>query len=286
MRKYFASLLLSIFLASAASAQSNPISYRDGDEFRGFIRSVQTEHALVSRQNDEVIEGPRVLLQTRKYSPDGRRCETIAYQKDGSQRYKDIYIYNDAGKLAEKDTFNEQDVLTRKQVNSFDEGGRLIEETAFNTDGTLQQRKVFIYSSAKDRLLEIVTYDGNGMVIRRDVNSYDYQNRKSTWHTEEPDGTRSEQTFDLNAPEPRLQEYISYNAGGAVARTHVSSNDYPVHRIEGTDYNADGAIVRKESQNREFDSQRNITKITWLRWNKERETFEPFAITYNIISYY
>lgn len=283
MSKYFAALLLSLLPASLASAQSNSISLRDGDEFRGPVRTVRTEMTRLSRQNGEDVEGPRVLVRVKTYSPDGRRGELIAYKPDGSQQYRDVYIYNDAGKLAEKDTYNETDTLTRKQVNSFDETGRLTAEIAYNGDETLQQRKLLIWSDSKDRILEIDTYDGAGTLIRRDVNHY--ENNKSIWLTDEPGGKRSKQTFDLNGA-PRLQEYVAYDDNGSVARKTEFSKESPVQHVEGTDYNADGSVRRKTSQTRERDSYHNVTKITDLVWDKETEAFEPRVITYNTISYY
>lgn len=286
MRKLFAALIVSLFIAPLTFAQSKRILYRDGDEFRGALKSVRVEVTTFSRQNGERVEGLRLLKQLKNYSADGRRCESITYQPDGGQFRRDVLVYNGAGKLAEKYIYDETDALLLKQVNSFDEDGRLTAETDFNGDETLRQKKVLIYSGAKDRILEIDTYDEKGVLFRKDINGYDYASNKSIWYTEKLDGTRDKQTFDLNSPEPRLEESIVYHANGSVARKEMSSKTSPVQRIEGENYDGDGALIGKTSVAREFDSHKNAIKVTLLMWNEKRGASEPLTVTYNTISYY
>lgn len=287
MRKYFATLMLCALLASSAAAQSDSrLLYRDGDEFRGPVRSVRTEVVKVSLRDGKIVEeGPRVLTQVKKYSADGRRCETIKYDGGGSQLYRDVHVYNEVGKLAEKESYDAADSLLRKQVNSFDEHGLVTLETLYAGDGALTQKRFLIYSAAKDRLLEIVTYDGAGEMIRREVNSQDAPPGKVVWHIEEAGGRRSEQTFDLNRVEPRLEEAVAYRADGTVASRDVTSSEEPAQRFDETRYNEDGSVATKTIQRREYDSHRNVKRVNHLRWNQERGAFEPDAVLHNIISY-
>jgi hypothetical protein len=287
MRKYFAPLMLCVLLASSAVAQSDRrLLDRDGDEFRGPVRSVRTEVAMVSRTaGAAAAEGPRRLLRVRTYSADGRRCETVSYGDDGRQASRTVDVYNEAGRLAEKETYDADDALVLRQVNSFDEGGRLTSETLSAGDGTLKQKRFLIYSAAKDRLLEIVTYDARGVLTRREVNSDDPQNQTSVWHIEEADGRRSEQTFDLGQPEPRLAEAVAYGAGGSVETLHTSSDEEPVRRLDDTSYNADGSVMEKTSQQVEYDSYKNVKRVNQVRWNKKSGALEPFAVLYNVITY-
>jgi len=44
--------------------------------------------------------------------------------------------------------------------------------------------------------------------------------------------------------------------------------------------------VAKLTENREYDAQKNVIKITRMRFIKETGTSEPVTITYNTISYY
>jgi hypothetical protein len=285
MNKYFSALLLSFLFATLAYSQTGTVVSRDGDDFRGLIRSIKSEAVVIAVQNGEYIEGPRRLTQTRTYSADGRECETIAYRPDGSLDKREVQIYNAMGKLVEWNSYNAEGILVRRRLNSFDEGGRIDVETTLNGDGTLQQRKVLIWSSAKDKLLGIDTYDGAGLLIRRDISRYDNQNKKLIWFTEELGQKRSKQTFDLNA-EPTLQEYVGYNDNGSAANTHVASNSAPVQQIEKTTYDKDGAVLSKFTENHEYDSHKNRIKISYLKLNKDNGAPEPLYIVYNTISYY
>ncbi|MBA2731645.1 MAG: hypothetical protein H0U54_02005 [Acidobacteria bacterium] len=286
MSKHFFALIFSFLFASLTYSQTSTVLIRDGDDFRGSIRSIKSETVVVSRQNGEYIESQRVLTHIRNYSSDGRECETITYAPDGSQQKREVQVYNEMGKLVEWNSYDADGLLVRRKLNSFDEGGRITQETTLNGDGTVQQRKVLIWSSTKDKILEIDTYDGEGLQIRKDVSRYDNRNKKLIWLTEEPSQKRSKQTFDLNSSEPRLQEYVGYNANGSAASTHVSSNTAPVQQIEKTNYNEDGSVQIKLTEHREFDSHQNRIKVSHLKLNKDSGVLEPLYITYNTISYY
>jgi hypothetical protein len=288
MNKHFAALILGLLLTSVAVSQTSTVLIRDGDDFRGPVHSVRTEVVLVSKYNGEYIEGQRLLSQVKTYSSDGRQCETLFYKQDGNQYKKDIFIYNEMGKWSEWDSYDANGLLVSRKINSFDEEGRITVEVTLNGDGTLQQRKVLVWSSTKNRILEIDTYNGEGEQIRKDVSQYDYRNKKLTWLSEEPGSRRSKQTFDLSNDDPRtrLQEYVGYSANGSVASTHTFADNQAAQHIEKADYDANGSVISKMTENREYDSHKNIIKITQMRLNKEAGTSEPISIIYNTISYY
>lgn len=285
MSKHVVVLMLSLFFNSVALAQSRVARYDDGEQFRGPVKSVRVEVVVVSRQGDELIESPRILKYIKNYSPDRRRCEDTYYKLDGSLHSRVVFLYNNAGKLLEKSHYHDNDILNHKQVNTFDNGGRIIAETTYDGDGMVLQKRFLIYSNAKDRLLEIYTYDEKGMLLRKDVNAPDYQNKKSVWLTEYINGDHGKQTFDLKYPEPRLQENIHYFSGGEVSKT-VSSDESPVRRLETGDFNTDGSNIRTVSQTREYDSHKNTTKVTYLKLNKQSGVFEPYNIIHYVITYY
>lgn len=288
MNKYFAVLILSLLFNPSASSQTNPLSVRDDDEFRGPVRSVRTEIVSVSKQNGVYIEGPRLLVQTKNYSSDGRQCETIFYKRDESQAGKDVRIHNEAGKWTEWDRYDANGWLVSKRNNNFDEGGRITEELTVDANGVLQQRKVLIWSSMKDKIDEIDTYNGEGVLIRKDVSHYDYRSRKLIWDTEELGGKIGKQIFDLTNRDPRtrLEESVNYNANGSVAGTNTYTDTPTAQNVEQVAYDAKGSVAAEWKQDREYDSQKNVIKITRMRLIKETGISEPVSIIYNTISYY
>ena len=286
MKKYFAASLLIMFFAALTFPQTNAVLFRDDDEFAGPVHNIRTEVVGVSVQNGEHVEGPRVLVQTRNYSSDGRQCETTFYAPDRSVSKKEVRIYNESGKWVEWNSYDASGSLVFRKLNIFDEGGRIIVEMTLNGDGTVQQRKVIVWSPMKDRMDAIDTYNGEGTLIRKDVSQYDNQNEKLIWVTVEPGGKHSKQTFDLTNDDPRrrIQESVGADSQGVVASTFTDSDTG--QQIDNTIYNATGSVVQKLPVNREYDSRKNVIKETHLRAEKDDETPEPLFVLYNTISYY
>jgi hypothetical protein len=286
MKKHFAALMLNIVLASLTYSQTNAVLIRDDDDFAGPVRSVQTEVGLFSSQNGEYVEAPRLLVQTRNYSSDGRQCETIFYKRDGSISKKEVRIYNEQGKWSEWNSYDANGLLVFRKLNNFDETGRITVEMTLNGDGTIQQRKVLVWSPMRDRIDEIDTYNGLGELLRKDVSRYDYHNRKLIWDTEESNGRHSKQTFDLtnNDVRRRIQESVGSDAKGSVESTFTDSATG--QQINNTVYNSNGGVVEKLPINREYDSHKNVLKETHLKLKNGDEKPEPLFILYNTISYY
>lgn len=286
MKKRFAALAFSILSAVIAFSQTNSVLIRDDDDFAGPVRSVQTEVVEFSRQNGEEVEKPRLLVQTRNYSSDGRQCETIFYKPDGSTLRKEVRLYNERGKWTEWNSFDANGLLVFRKINNFDETGRITVEVTLKGDGTLQQRKVLVWSPLRDRIDEIDTYNGDGDLIRKDVSHRDPLNRKLIWETEDSNGRRGKQTFDLTSGDPRRRIQESSGSDAKGSRTTTFTNSAAGQQVDNTIYNAAGAVVEQLPIKREYDSHKNIIKETHLRLKKGDETPEQLFILYNTISYY
>ncbi|HKC64163.1 MAG TPA: hypothetical protein VKB86_11015 [Pyrinomonadaceae bacterium] len=286
MKRYFAALLLSTLLVSLTFSQTNAVLIRDDDDFAGPVRSVRTEAVSFSRQNDEYVEGSRILVQTRNYSSDGRQFETIFYKPDGSVRQKEVRIYNEQGKWTEWDGYDANGSLLFRKLNNFDQGGRITEEITLNADATIRQRKVLVWSPGRDRITEIDTYNSEGAPVRKDVSHYDYRNKKLIWNTEELGGRQGKQTFDLtgNDPRRRIEESVGSDVKGSVVSTF---NDSAAgQQVNNTIYNSAGEAIEQLPINREYDSHKNVIKETHLVLKKGDEKPQPIFVLYNTISYY
>jgi hypothetical protein len=66
----------------------------------------------------------------------------------------------------------------------------------------------------------------------------------------------------------------------------VSKVNRDITRLEATEYDANGAVIRKTLETREYDSLRNITAVVNYKWNAALEKFEPVARTYHHIEYF
>lgn len=104
MKRVLFALLLAA-LSPSASAQESSVGFRQGDVFRGPVRSVRVEHATFSRVDGRLVEGPRRLLSVSVYAPDGRRREKESYAPDGSVSRRHVYVYDARGNLSRLDAF-------------------------------------------------------------------------------------------------------------------------------------------------------------------------------------
>lgn len=287
MKKLFAASLLSMFLASLMFSQTSTARVRDDDDFAGPVSSIQTEVVTFSRQNGEEVEGPRLRVQSRNYSSDGRQCETIFYKRDGSVDRREVRQYNEQGKWVEWNGYDANGLLVFRKLNNFDETGRITSEVTLNSDGTIRQRKVLVWSPTRSGIDEIDTFNGVGDLIRKDVSHYDYQSQKLIWETlDSSTGRRSKQTFDLtnNDPRRRIQAFDASDGKGSVTSTFSDSSTG--QQVNNKIYDSTGTVIEQLPINREYDSHKNVIKETHLRIGKGEEKPETLFILYNTISYY
>src|SRR5687768_15263379 len=167
MSKALSFFFMSLLLAASAGARQKPLESRKGDSLRGPVESVRTEVADITPKDGRPSEGERRLSQLKKYSPDGKRSETTFYDRDGSVRGRSVLVYDDGGDLIEVSNFDGKGSPLAKRVYV-----RSGDETAiYDGAGRLQQLIVSVWSEKRDRLVEVRKYDGNGALLRSDVNT-------------------------------------------------------------------------------------------------------------------
>jgi hypothetical protein len=282
MNRTLAALGLVLFLAPAAAAQQ-PLAFRVGDAMKGHVRSVRSEQAGFTRQDGVLVEGPRRLVALRSYSRDGRRVETESYMPDGSLRQKDVKLYDDQGNLVEETYYKGDGSLRNRNIYVH----RPDELLTYDGDGTLLKRVVTTWNPTRDRAIEVRTYDGRGELLKRAVNTRDADGR-STWRTYNADGSPADQSTHSRDGGTVSSRESGFTQRGslAVRREAKSEQTADGMRIEATEFNPDGSVRRRTLDVRENDSRGNIIKQTNLSWNEATGEFEPFAVSYHVITYY
>ncbi len=276
---FFAGLLL---MAASADARQKPLEFRVGDSMRGPVESVRTEVADISLKDGQPSEGARRLSQLKKYSPDGKRSETTFYGPGGAARAKSVLVYDDGGNLIESSSFDGKGSLLAKRlyVRNGDEAA------VYDGAGRLQELTVLVWNETRDRLVEIRKYDGNGALLKRDVNTRDADNKKSTWESFGPGGDLKEKTtFDLNYDGPKRQEQTLYHTDGTVAGGRLATSDASTRDLKAVVTDPNGEPLRRTHERREYDSRRNLVKITNYRWDYESGSYVPHRVAYHIITY-
>lgn len=273
-----ASLLLAC-LAVTAAAQQRPLEYRQGDALRGPVKSARIEHADFSRVEGVLVEGPRRLSVVLNYTPDGRRKEYEGYSPDGAVSVRRVFVYDDSGNEVEQSVFDGKGRLQTRVVGRPAAG----EVLTYNGDGSLRERKVT--AKTPDGVEEMV-YDGDGALKERSV--VVREGGVSVMRAYKPDGT--------------LKKSIENGRGGGGLHRSVAQT----YRPDGTVYGrrlaevSDGGGMtdmrvvnegynpgaRKTRETREYDSRKNLSKMTSYVWNEEKGEYEPSSVTYYIITYY
>jgi hypothetical protein len=271
--------LLLAALAAGINAQTKPVEFRQGDAFKGPVKSARIERAAVRRVDGALVEGPRRLVSVSNYAPDGRRQEHESYAADGSVRTRYVHVYDEAGNEVELSVFNGKGDLQMRRVYHPAAG----ETLTYNGDGSLRERRVVILRPDRTQA-ETRLYDGAGALKERSVNVK--EGGLSVWSTYGPDGSlRKEARHSLNYGGPHHTEERTYAADGTV-KLRVADSDAKVSDLRATDEKGDGGPPRQTRQTREYDSRRNLNKLTYYKWNAETGEYEPTSVSYYVITYY
>lgn len=269
--------------ARAGTATQTYLRFRVGDAFKGPVKTVRLERAGFVMRDGARVEGRRVLLAVNRYSPDGRTAERESYAPDGSLRRKTVHRYGNEGQLLEESHYDGGGKLVGRK--SYDHSAD--ERLTFDGEGRLTERRVAVWNARRDKIKEILIYDGAGALVRREVNSVDEAGKKSTWTAYDPEGKVVDQSVhSLNYGGPHRTEQQAYNADGSAGGSRVATSDAAVTRLEAIETNADGTVRRKTSEQREYDAHRNLSRLVNLRWDDAEGAYVPVAVTYYTTTYY
>ena len=279
-------LLVVLAAAQLCFGQEARTTIRVGDAFRGPIKLVRTEVVRVRMEGDKEIEGLRGVIQVVTYSPDGRTKETIQQDPNGTLRRKIVETYFPSGTQESLTIYDGSRNQISKVTYEHDKQGAVALETRHNTDGSVQGQTFVQTERATDGSMVAVNKVSNaGYTIETSINSRPAP-KVSKWSTTKPDGSRHDNIFSIDAAGDHNDEIITYKADGSLTGRRVSRVNHDITRLEATEYDANGAVIRKTLETREYDSLRNITAVVNYKWNAALEKFEPVARTYHHIEYF
>jgi hypothetical protein len=140
MRRLSATLTFTFFLFFSAVAQEK--SDREKADLLGPVRSVRSQ---TIDYKDETLKQSLGIWQT----------ESVTYDEKGNE--------------IERNTSLAQGSMVGKEVRTYDAKANLI-QSILSTDAGVSERRVYAYEGGK--LINIVSYDANGKVDSRQLNSY------------------------------------------------------------------------------------------------------------------
>jgi YD repeat-containing protein len=186
------------------------------------------------------------------------------YDGNGTLISKTDYAYNSAGQPAVETNYSADGSIKEQKTNEWSESGGLVSHTKLMREG-------------------IETSVNSNNFSTRHVRSS--EPKRSVWTTNKPDGSRTENIFEVDASGTHHDQQINYGLDGTVTGRRVSIVDAGITRLEATEYDGAGNITSRTLQTREYDSHHNLNKIVEFRWNAEGQEFEPVFITYHMIVY-
>ena len=280
MKRLLSALFLLPALSTLASARQQAVEFRQGDALRGPVRSARVESATFSRVDGRLVEGPRRLTSFSTYAPDGRGKEQESYAPDGTLHKRYVHVYDDAGNAVEVSVFDRAGNLQTKRVHRPAAG----ETLTYDGAGSLRERRVFVRRPDGTHA-ETLTYDGSDALVERSVNERDGET--SVWSTYRADGSlKRRAVHSLNYGGPHRTETQTYAPDGSVVGRRVSDVDAGASGLRATEERSNGGPPRRTRETREYDSRRNLSKLTAFRWNAETGEYEPFAVSYYTVEYY
>ena len=278
--KFINLTLLSLILATSCIAQQREQRRFGAPSMWGPVRSARLEKVEMIKQGGELIEGPRVLLQTVSYNEDSTRRELTTYNANGSVSARIVEIYDPDGRILETSSFNPRGEPGNRIEYKYEDLKRQIGRTTRRPDGSVAGKLTFTYEGDK-RIEEVVNYDKDGAVISKVTGTLNLTTHQIEAVTQTPNQTVQRQAGFTDIPNGQI--YEEKVNGVAVQRTLTSSAGGRGPEI--TQFNSDGTVQSKYRRQTEFDSHHN-----GIRWVSLQELpggkFQPVTVFYRTIEYY
>lgn len=274
MRKALLAIALTLAGASAASAQGY-LNHCSGEIYTGPVRRVRVERAQFAEVEGQLVEGPRRLVGTVVYSPDRRRAEHTSFDAEGRPSRIYVRVCYDDGKQAEYSVFDGERRLVWRE--SYSRDGREI--VRFDADGRVLKREVVLLDAEGRKQVGRETYDGEGRLVSRAVNTRD--DDKSVWAIYDGQGRlMKKDVHSLNYGGPHHSDYYTYKPDGTLASHSTSQADAAVGRIEKSGPRG------RSSEEREYDAHRNLVRHTDYGPHPATGGMRPVAVSYHEITYF
>ncbi len=258
-------------------------------EVVGPVRSFRQETAKLKELKGEIVEGPRVLIQTATFNNHGDAIERLVNNSDGSLKWKARWIarstYDSQGRETERVSYDDNGKVTTRTVWVYESNGNLTKSITYGEAGEV-------------KFCDTFEYDKNGHKIRADYMNGDGSTRGSDLFVYDSPGNLTEVTHSEGTAQYRdtykyddrgnQTEWSVYDKNGKRGRK-VSwgySDDSRGNPTEFVQYDNSDKVVSKEIYSYEFDSHGN-----WIKSKTIRKVFNgqaPFTeteITYRTIEY-
>ncbi len=280
-----ASLLILVLSATATLAPlraQQELKRRPGNFLiYGPVHTIRDERVTFTKENGNMVEGPRALVHTMEYTEDGTKLDQTYYIPAGNIVIRRVETYDPDGRILETNTCQNGN-LSNRVVSTYDDRKQLIERVTYRGDGSVLGRVVYRRQGNQIES-ESWLYDRHGGIIQQGKTTNDLPAKRAESISISAGGVVQTQSTMTNKPDGST-EFTTERSNGDFEREAIVPID------KGSDerivYNRDGTIKSKDRFIREFDSCHNMTKTTHLTAKGDSADFEMADITYRTITYY
>ena len=245
----------------------------------GPVHTIRDERVTFTKQNGELVEGPRVLVQTMEYNEDGTKQEWTSYRPEGNIVYRRVETYDPDGRILEIDNFP-NGILNTRVVSNYDDQKQLIERVTYGGDGSVLDRTVV---RRQGNQTESWSYDSRGNITSQSKTTNDRPAKRADTISINPGGVVQTQSRVTDNPDGSVEFRTEQSNGGFKRDVFIPIAKGSEDRVT---YNKDGTIKSKERFLREFDSYHNMIKQTHLTARGDSSDFAPVDVTYRTITYF
>ena len=250
---------------------------REKRKLLGSVRSVEAEFAVFEITDGNAKEIRHQPAGYELYDLEGKLIEEISpYRLMMEDSYKDIYFYDEHGKLYQREEYDENEILNGKTIfEQYNDGNRIEKNYYFDNQGNLIIGSHSIYDS-EDKHIETSHYDANGNIDP--IHIYEASSKP----------VRKVEENTISNDDEYITESFHYDEEGKLHHRTVTSYDPNGNKKEFSGYELDGTLYQKTKYDYEFDLVGNWTKrlqYWWVSgWGKFR--LIPWTVTRRKIDYY
>lgn len=211
--------------------------------------------------------GHSVRSQTADYLDENSK-------EKGRTKQLDTVTYETNGNESERIIYDDYGFLFGKEVHTHDAKDNLTGSTLTDPKGVIIERRAYTHDNGNGKLVQIVTYDGKGRVVLKQVNSNDAHGRLSdeTYYDPKSAVGKTVYKYDENG---NISEVAFYRAGGSKAVAPIGpclGAHKVIYLYEGQSkpnkvvaYEPDGEMKKswKYTYNREGQVAEEIRESVW-----------------------
>lgn len=236
----------------------------------GPVHIVESEFSVVETKEGITVEKRTGSDDYAKFDEHGRLVEEISAERLlVYQVYRDIYIYDDNGRLSKCEEYDDDGVLIGQQVLEHQpDGGRVATYYSSDGNGDVILSSVLRFDD-KDEMVEVSNFDVYGNLLPE--------------RSECPVTKTITTQIDEFTTEERRFEHDGSPGLSVVTRYDVKGN-----QKEFSCFEPDGTLCIKEEYKYEFDAEGNWTIMKSFRWVTGWGEFQLhlYTITRRKIAYY